>query len=150
MEAVGATEEEIEVATLKGQKILITGPTGQVAKPLARALAADNEVWGVARFKDPATRVAVEADGVHCVAADLSAGDFSAVPDDFNYVLNLAVSKSGDFDYDLAANVEAARPAHVALPLAPRRCSTARAPPSIRPTAITASPRPTPSATTTG
>ncbi|HEY2300469.1 MAG TPA: NAD(P)-dependent oxidoreductase [Acidimicrobiales bacterium] len=107
MEAVGATEEEIEVATLKGQKILITGPTGQVAKPLARALAADNEVWGVARFKDPATRAAVEADGVHCVAADLSAGDFSAVPDDFNYVLNLAVSKSGDFDYDLAANVEA-------------------------------------------
>ena len=95
------------MATLKGQKILITGPTGQVAKPLARALAADNEVWGIARFKDPATRAAVEADGVHCVAADLSAGDFSAVPDDFNYVLNLAVSKSGDFDYDLAANVEA-------------------------------------------
>src|ERR1700676_1060178 len=94
------TEQEIDVATLKGKKILITGPTGQVATPLARALAADNEVWGMARFKDPATRAAVEADGVRCVAADLTTGDFSALPDDFDYVLNLAVCKSGDFDYD--------------------------------------------------
>ncbi|MSV81977.1 MAG: NAD(P)-dependent oxidoreductase, partial [Actinobacteria bacterium] len=31
-------------------KILITGVTGAVAAPLARSLAANNEVWGVARF----------------------------------------------------------------------------------------------------
>jgi UDP-glucuronate 4-epimerase len=101
------TEQEIDVATLKGKKILVTGPTGQVAKPLARALAADNEVWGIARFKDPATKAAVEADGIRCVAVDLTSGDFSAIPDDFTHVLNLAVCKSGDFNYDMAANVEA-------------------------------------------
>ena len=35
---------------MRGTKILITGPTGQVASPIAQALAADNEVWGIARF----------------------------------------------------------------------------------------------------
>lgn len=31
---------------MRGSKILITGRTGQVATPVAKALAADNEVWG--------------------------------------------------------------------------------------------------------
>ena len=35
---------------LSGEKILITGATGQVANPVAKALAVDNEVWAVARF----------------------------------------------------------------------------------------------------
>ena len=38
---------------MRGSKILITGPSGQVAAPIAKALAADNEVWGIARFSDP-------------------------------------------------------------------------------------------------
>jgi nucleoside-diphosphate-sugar epimerase len=90
-------------------KILITGPTGQVALPLALALARENEVWGVARFSDAAARARLEAGGVHCVAADLGDGDFRQLPGDFDYVLNLAVSKSpdGNFDYDLRANGEA-------------------------------------------
>ena len=41
---------------LSGEKVLLTGPAGRIAFPLARSLAADNEVWGVARFSDPATR----------------------------------------------------------------------------------------------
>ncbi len=41
---------------LEAQKILITGPAGQIAFPLARRLAAANEVWGIARFSDPASR----------------------------------------------------------------------------------------------
>ena len=45
-------------AVLSGEKILITGPAGQIAFPLAEYLAADNEVWGIARFGDPATRAA--------------------------------------------------------------------------------------------
>ena len=38
---------------------------------------------------------------------DLVSGDFSAVPKDIDYVLNLAVTKTNDFDNDLAANAEA-------------------------------------------
>jgi len=48
---------------MRGSKILITGPTGQVAAPIARALAADNEVWGIARFTNPATRESLEQAG---------------------------------------------------------------------------------------
>jgi UDP-glucuronate 4-epimerase len=93
---------------MRGAKILITGPSGQVAAPIARALAADNEVWGIARFTDAAAREALERDGVRCETVNLASGDFSALPGDFDYVLNLAVAKSGRWDKDLSANAESA------------------------------------------
>ena len=62
---------------MKGKKILITGPTGQVAYPTTLALARDNEVWGAARFSDPEKREALEKAGVHCETVDLAGGDFS-------------------------------------------------------------------------
>ncbi len=37
---------------LDGEKVLITGVTGKVAFPIARALAARNDVWGVARLRE--------------------------------------------------------------------------------------------------
>lgn len=91
---------------MRGSKILITGPTGQVAAPIARALAADNEVWGIARFTDAAARTALEQAGVRCEAVNLARGDFAGLPTDFDYVLNLAVAKSGRWDKDLGANAE--------------------------------------------
>ena len=91
---------------MRGAKILITGPTGQVASPIALALAADNEVWGIARFTNPAAREALEKSGVRCETVNLAAGDFTGIPADFDYVLNLAVAKSGDWDKDLGANAE--------------------------------------------
>jgi UDP-glucuronate 4-epimerase len=91
---------------MRGSKILITGPTGQLATPVARALARDNEVWGIARFTDPAARERLEKEGVRCQTVNLAAGDFSGLPNDFEYVLNLAVAKSGNWDKDLAANAE--------------------------------------------
>ncbi|MBU3062215.1 NAD(P)-dependent oxidoreductase [Nocardia sp. NEAU-G5] len=105
---------------MHGSKILITGPTGQVAAPIARALAADNEVWGIARFSNPAARTALEGAGVRCETVDLAAGDFTALPSDFDYVLNLAVAKSGNWDKDLGANAES-----VGLLMA--HCRTAKA-----------------------
>ncbi|HEY6576565.1 MAG TPA: NAD(P)-dependent oxidoreductase [Mycobacterium sp.] len=91
---------------MRGSKILITGPTGQVAAPIARALAADNEVWGIARFTDTAAREDLEQAGIRCQTVNLAAGDFTGLPADFDYVLNLAVAKSGRWDKDLAANAE--------------------------------------------
>jgi len=91
---------------MRGAKILITGPTGQVATPVAKALAVDNEVWGIARFTDAAGRDDLERAGVRCEAVNLAAGDFTAIPSDFDYVVNLAVAKSGRWDKDLAANAE--------------------------------------------
>ena len=91
---------------MRGYKILITGPAGQVASPIARALASDNEVWGIARFTKAATRERLEKAGIRCEAVDLAAGDFTGLPSDFDYVLNLAVAKSGDWDNDLRATAE--------------------------------------------
>jgi UDP-glucuronate 4-epimerase len=91
---------------MRGAKILITGPTGQVASPIAQALAADNQVWGIARFTNAAAREALEKSGVRCETVNLAAGDFAGIPSDFEYVLNLAVAKSGNWEKDLAANAE--------------------------------------------
>ena len=93
---------------MRGSKILITGATGQVATPIALAFAADNEVWGAARFTDPAARERLEQAGVRCAAVNMAAGDFTGLPADFDYVLNFAVAKSGRWDKDLAVNAEAA------------------------------------------
>ena len=91
---------------MRGAKILITGPTGQVAAPLALSLAVDNEVWGIARFTDAAARENLERAGIRCQKVNLAAGDFGGIPSDFDYVLNLAVAKSGRWDKDLGANAE--------------------------------------------
>jgi nucleoside-diphosphate-sugar epimerase len=105
---------------LRGEKILVTGPTSQVAFPIARDLARHNEVLGLARFSKPADVERVEAAGVRPLRVDLAAGDLEAVPEDVTLVLNFAVVKSGDFAYDLAANAEG-----VGLLMA--RCRRARA-----------------------
>ena len=70
---------------LKGKKVLITGLTGQVANPLALALAKESDVWGIARFSDPKKKADLEAAGITCVKVDLAEGDYSGVPDDFDY-----------------------------------------------------------------
>lgn len=105
---------------LRGARILVTGATGQVALPVARALAADNHVIAIARFRDVAKRAELEAAGVECVPVDLARGDMDAVPDDVDYVCNFAVVKSNRWDIDIAGNAEAAG-------LLMARCQRARA-----------------------
>jgi nucleoside-diphosphate-sugar epimerase len=91
---------------LEGRKILITGPTSQVARPIVARLARENEVVGLARFGKSSDREAIEALGAGTIAVDLASGDLSSVPRDFDYVLHFAVVKSGEFDYDMRANAE--------------------------------------------
>src|SRR4029079_13827568 len=78
----------------------------QWAKPTTVALAAENEVFGLARFGDAAARAELESAGVTCIRVELAAAAFSAVPNDVDGVLNLAVAKTKSFDHDLAANAE--------------------------------------------
>jgi UDP-glucuronate 4-epimerase len=90
-----------------GRRIVVTGVTGQVALPLARALARENEVWGLARFRDAVAREALERDGVRCVPVDLVSGDFPGVPTGIDLVLHFAVAHTRSFDKSLTANAEA-------------------------------------------
>lgn len=112
---------------MRGSKILITGATGQVATPIAEALAADNEVWGIARFTNAAARERLENAGVRCQTVNLAAGELTEIPSDVDYVLNLAVAKSGNWDKDLAANAESigALMAHCRSAKAFLHCSSA-------------------------
>jgi UDP-glucuronate 4-epimerase len=95
-------------AGLVGRKILVTGATSQVGLPVVRALAGDNDVFGLARFRKAEERERVEALGAKTIAVDLANGSFDEVPRDFDTVLNFAVVKTGDFAYDLEANAEGA------------------------------------------
>ena len=89
---------------IEGRKILITGPAGQIAFPMARELARCNEVWGIARFGDEAQRLACEEVGIKTLRVDLGDPDFSELPRDFTHLLHLAATISGD-DYDRAIRV---------------------------------------------
>lgn len=92
---------------LKDKKILITGPAGRIAFGLARSLAADNEVWGIARFSDPAGRAEVDALGVTTRVVDIATGDFGDLPSDFTHVLHLAADFSPtDYEQSLRVNAE--------------------------------------------
>ena len=93
---------------LDGEKILITGAGGKIAFPLARALAARNEVWGVARFSDPSHRERLAAAGVTPVQLDVSTADFTVLPDDFTYVFHAATADgTEDWGYCTQMNAQA-------------------------------------------
>ena len=89
---------------LRGKSIVVTGVTGQVAEPVAIAMAQANEVVGAARFKDESARKRLEEAGVRCVPIDLATGDMGGLPADADYVINFAVAKSNNWEFDLQAN----------------------------------------------
>ncbi|MBW1687552.1 MAG: NAD(P)-dependent oxidoreductase [Deltaproteobacteria bacterium] len=99
--------------SLRGEKILVTGPAGQIAFPLASRLAGDNEVWGIARFGDRRTRERVETAGIQTRAVDLADPDWVDLPDDFSFVLHLAASMAPGHDYDLTLRVNAQGTGHL-------------------------------------
>lgn len=76
---------------LDGEKVLITGATGKIAFPIARALAERNEVWGAARLRHPVDRDKLAAAGITPLALDMANPDFSALAHDFDYVFHAAV-----------------------------------------------------------
>ena len=92
---------------LKNQKILLTGAAGQIAFPLGEYLAADNEVWAVARFTAPGSRERCEKAGMLTRSIDLASGDFRELPEDFDYLLHFAVFQLDGTDHDHALRVNA-------------------------------------------
>jgi UDP-glucuronate 4-epimerase len=92
---------------IQGAKILITGPTGQVAEPVVQAWAQLADVYVLARFSKEQDLARMQLLGATCLQVDLAdPAGLACVPRDFDYVLNFAVVKTGNFGYDLAANAE--------------------------------------------
>ena len=93
--------------TLRNEKILFTGLTGQIGFPMAVELAKNNEVWGLARFRDKAKGEEVKKLGITTRAVDLLNPDFRQLPDDFTYVIHFAAFMAGGLDFDHALRVNA-------------------------------------------
>lgn len=92
---------------MRGGKILITGGTGQVARPVAEALAAGNEVWCLGRFGDAAAREGLEAAGARTVVWDMATDGLDGLPRDFTHVLHSAVHRGDGRDFEEATRVNA-------------------------------------------
>jgi nucleoside-diphosphate-sugar epimerase len=115
---------------ISDERVLVTGVTGTIGHELAVYLAQNNDVWGLARFGDTATREretyhavatppppqvsasrqALEKAGVTLRQVDLASGEFGDLPDDFTYVLHLAWLRAdlAHLEPALKANVEGA------------------------------------------
>jgi nucleoside-diphosphate-sugar epimerase len=93
---------------LHNSRVLMTGVTGQVAGALAGTLAADNEVFGLARFSRPGSRAAVTDLGVTPIACDYTTGTLDGVPDDVDYVLHAGADLAPvDLETGLRQNADA-------------------------------------------
>ncbi|MFC4855884.1 NAD-dependent epimerase/dehydratase family protein [Actinophytocola glycyrrhizae] len=90
---------------LNGKKILVTGATGQVARPVAQALAEANEVWCLGRFADREAERQLVADGMRTWRWDMSADRLDGLPDDFTHVLHSAMYRGDGTDFDTAVEV---------------------------------------------
>lgn len=96
----------INPVELTGKRILITGATGFVAQPIVAALAKDNEVFAGARYKNDADKQKIIHLGATPVTLDLASRDWAHLPQHIDYVLNLAVAKSGKWHIDLPVNAQ--------------------------------------------
>ncbi|KUJ64399.1 dehydratase [Streptomyces albus subsp. albus] len=93
---------------LEGKKILVTGGTGQVAGPVAEALAEHNEVWCLGRFGTPGSEDALRARGITTFRwdmDDLSEAAYDGLPTDFTHVIHSAVRRGEDGDFNAAVEV---------------------------------------------
>ncbi|MEU8822745.1 NAD(P)-dependent oxidoreductase [Streptomyces sp. NPDC048636] len=95
---------------MEGKKILVTGGTGQVARPVAEALAERNEVWCLGRFGTPGVEAELTARGITTFRwdmDDLGASAYDGLPDDFTHVIHSAVRRGEDGDVNTAVEVNA-------------------------------------------
>ncbi|RPK88766.1 NAD(P)-dependent oxidoreductase [Streptomyces sp. ADI98-10] len=93
---------------MSARKILITGGTGQVARPLAEALACENEVWCLGRFGAPDIERQLNVQGINTWRwdmDDLSQDGLIGLPRDFTHVVHSAVRRGEDGDFNAAIEV---------------------------------------------
>ncbi|MFD7237430.1 NAD-dependent epimerase/dehydratase family protein [Streptomyces syringium] len=93
---------------MTGKKILVTGGTGQVARPVAEALAADNDVWCLGRFGTPGVERELRERGITTWRWDMddtSEYALKGLPEDFTHVIHSAVRRGEDGDFNAAVEV---------------------------------------------
>ena len=74
---------------LQGMSVMVTGASGLMGFPIAKALAKSNKVYGVARYSSEKERQALEAAGVETIAFDVGSSDLSALPEKVDVIFHL-------------------------------------------------------------
>jgi nucleoside-diphosphate-sugar epimerase len=94
---------------IAGSRVLVTGAAGRVAFPIARALAARNDVVGAARFSNPADREKLESAGITPLRFELGRDDEADLPD-VDYVFHAGAAlhvTPAEWEHQFEVNVQA-------------------------------------------
>ncbi len=75
---------------MSGWKVLVTGATGRVGFPIARALAADNTVYGLARCSGPDDQERLRGAGILPIVGDIATFDLGSLPDRLTHIFHAA------------------------------------------------------------
>jgi nucleoside-diphosphate-sugar epimerase len=77
-------------------KVLVTGATGRVGLPIARALAKEHDVFGLARCRAADDRATLETAGIRPIPADLATFDLDELPDGLTHVFHAGAALHGE------------------------------------------------------
>jgi UDP-glucuronate 4-epimerase len=85
----------------KRWKVLVTGATGRIGFPIARALARDHMVYGLARCSNPADLDRLRRAGIEPIVCDIADIDGASLPDGLTHVFHAAarIGKEADSDW---------------------------------------------------
>jgi UDP-glucuronate 4-epimerase len=93
-------------------RVLVTGATGRVGFPVARALAARHEVFGLARCRGVGDRARLEDAGISPIVADMADVDLRQLPGGITHVFHAAArlgreAQDADWQEVFATNAQA-------------------------------------------
>jgi UDP-glucuronate 4-epimerase len=81
-------------------RVLVTGATGRIGFPIARELARDHTVYGLARCSKDNDEQRLREAGIVPIVGDVAGIDFSTLPADLDYVFHAAARIGKDADSD--------------------------------------------------
>lgn len=73
---------------MENKKVLVAGASGFIGQALTEELSRNNEVWGLARFRNPRVKEHLESLGVKLIVKDAVREKLDDLPRDFDYVFS--------------------------------------------------------------